>query len=175
LTFHAASRLEARDERIAKLLRDYEECNLHVWFMDCTPEFGVPCYKAIVTGRHGDVNKGMGAGLSGPRAAISAMTEIPYPFPGPATREAPAGLPVRVLEDLPDLSTGSAEGDLLVLEETLLANGHPPIYADLTRKDLGIPAVRAIVPGLEWVSDFDRFSRLPPRLYANYLRLFGAL
>jgi ribosomal protein S12 methylthiotransferase accessory factor YcaO len=103
------------------------------------------------------------------------MMEIPYPFPGPATREAPAGLPVRVLEDLPDLSTGSAEGDLLVLEETLLANGHPPIYADLTRKDLGIPAVRAIVPGLEWVSDFDRFSRLPPRLYANYLRLFGAL
>jgi len=25
------------------------------------------------------------------------------------------------------------------------------------------------------VADFDRFSRLPPRLYANYLRLFGAL
>jgi len=168
-------RLEAHDERIAKLLRDYEFNGMHVWFMDCTSEFGVPCYKAIVTGRHGDVNKGMGAGLCGPRAAISAMTEIPYPFPGPATREAPEGLPVRVLEDLPDLSTGSAAGDLLVLEETLLANGHRPIYADLTRKDLGIPAVRAIVPGLEWVSDFDRFSRLPPRLYANYLRQFGAL
>ncbi len=94
--------------------------------MDCTPEFGVPCYKAIVTGRHGDVNKGMGAGLSGPRAAISAMTEIPYPFPGPATREAPAGLPVRVLEDLPDLSTGSAEGDLLVLERRCSPTGIPP-------------------------------------------------
>ena len=39
----------------------------------------------------------------------------------------------------------------------------------------GIPAVRAIVPGLEWVSDFDRFSRLPPRLYAAYLRQFGEL
>jgi len=168
-------RLAARDERVAKLLRDYEECNMHVWFMDCTPESGVPCYKAIVTGRHGDVNKGMGAGLSGPRAAISAMTEIPYPFPGPATQEAPEGLPVRLLEDLPDHSTGSAEGDLLVLEETLMAAGHAPIYADLTRKDLGIPAVRAIVPGLEWVADFDRFSRLPPRLYANYLRQFGAL
>jgi len=167
-------RLEARDERIAKLLRDYEFNGMHVWFMDCTSEFGAPCYKAIVTGRHGDVNKGMGAGLSGPRAAIAAMTEIPYPFPGPATQKAPEGLPVRVLEDQPDLSTGSAEGDLMVLEETLLANGHNPIYADLTRKDLGIPVVRAIVPGLEWVSDFDRFSRLPPRLYANYLRLFGA-
>lgn len=168
-------RLQAKDERVAKLLRDYEDCDMHVWFMDCTPEFGVPCYKAIVTGRHGDVNKGMGAGLSGPRAAISAMTEIPYPFPGPATQKAPENLPVRMLEDLPDYATGSAEGDLMVLEETLLANGFPPVYADLTRKDLGIPAVRAIVPGLEWVSDFDRFSRLPPRLYANYLRLFGAL
>ncbi|GAB6125890.1 YcaO-like family protein [Humidesulfovibrio idahonensis] len=168
-------RLTAADERVAKLLRDYEDCNMHVWFMDCTPEFGVPCYKAIVTGRQGDVNKGMGAGLCGPRAAISAMTEIPYPFPGPATSPAPAGLPVRRLEDLPDFSTGSAEGDLLVLEETLLANGHAPVYVDLTRADLGIPAVRALVPGLEWVSDFDRFSRLPPRLYANYLRQFGAL
>ena len=117
----------------------------------------------------------MGAGLSGPRAAISAMTEIPYPFPGPATQKAPEGLPVRQLEDLPDHATGSAEGDLMVLEETLLANGYPPTYADLTRRDLGIPAVRAIVPGLEWVADFDRFSRLPPRLYANYLRQFGTL
>lgn len=168
-------RLEADDERVAKLLRDYEDCHMHVWFMDCTPEFGVPCYKAIVTGRHGDVNKGMGAGLSGPRAAVSAMTEIPYPLPGPATAPAPEGLPVRKLEDLPDHSTGSAEGDLLVLEETLLANGCGIHYADLTRADLGIPAVRALVTGLEWVSDFDRFSRLSPRLYANYLRQFGAL
>ncbi|OIO05295.1 MAG: hypothetical protein AUJ49_01520 [Desulfovibrionaceae bacterium CG1_02_65_16] len=168
-------RLQASDERVAKLLSDYEDCHMHVWFMDCAPEFGVPCYKAIVTGRRGDVNKGMGAGLSGPRAAVSAMTEIPYPFPGPETAPAPTGLPVRRLEDLPDFSTGSAEGDLLVLEETLLANGFAPVYADLTRADLGIPAVRALVPGLEWVSDFDRFSRLSPRLYANYLRLFGAL
>lgn len=102
------------------------------------------------------------------------MTEIPYPFPGPATQKAPEGLPVRKLEDLPDHATGSAEGDLMVLEETLLANGYPPTYADLTRRDLGIPAVRAIVPGLEWVADFDRFSRLAPRLYANYLRSFIA-
>lgn len=168
-------RLTARDEAVARLLADYEEAKLHVWFMDCTSEFGVPCYKAIVVGRHGDVNKGMGAHLSGPRAAVSAMTEIPYPFPGPVTLPVPENLPVRVLEDLPDHSTGSAEGDLMVLEETLVASGYPPSYVDLTRADLGIPAVRALVPGLEWVADFDRFSRLPPRLYANYLRQFGAL
>lgn len=168
-------RLEAGDERVARLLADIVACGMHVWFMDCTPEFGVPCYKAILTGRHGDVNKGMGAGLCGPRALVSALTEIPYPFPGPAGLPAPEGLPVRRLEDLPDLSTGSAEGDLLVLEETLLANGLGPVYAELTRRDLGIPAVRAMVPGLEMVADFDRFSRLPPRLYANYLRMFDAL
>ncbi|MDQ7836825.1 MAG: YcaO-like family protein [Humidesulfovibrio sp.] len=168
-------RLTARDERVARLLSDYQEANLNVWFMDCTSEFGVPCYKAIVVGRHGDVNKGMGAHLSGPRAAVSAMTEIPYPFPGPATLPVPEGLPVRVLEDLPDHSTGSAEGDLMVLEQVLVENGYPPSYMDLTRADLGIPAVRALVPGLEWVADFDRFSRLSPRLYANYLRQFGAI
>ncbi|MDO9631727.1 MAG: YcaO-like family protein, partial [Humidesulfovibrio sp.] len=78
-------------------------------------------------------------------------------------------------EDLPDYSTGSAEGDLLVLEQVLVENGYPPCYVELTRADLGIPAVRAMVPGLEWVADFDRFSRLSPRLYANYLRQFGAL
>ena len=168
-------RLAARDERVAGLLRDYEDAGLHLWFLDCTPETGVPCYKAMVVGRHGDVNKGMGASLSGARAAVSAMTEIPYPFPGPATRPAPEGLPLRLLEDLPDHSAGSAAGDLRVLEETLLANGLAPVYADLTRRDLGIPAVRAMVPGLELVADFDRFSRLSPRLYANYLRLSGAL
>ncbi|MDO9630325.1 MAG: YcaO-like family protein, partial [Humidesulfovibrio sp.] len=113
-------RLAARDEQVARLLADYEEAGLHVWFMDCTSEFGVPCYKAIVTGHHGDVNKGMGAHLSGTRAAVSAMTEIPFPFPGPATLPVPEGLPVRVLEDLPDYSTGSAEGDLLVLEQVLV-------------------------------------------------------
>jgi len=168
-------RLTARDEGVARLLSEYQEANLNVWFMDCTSEFGVPCYKAIVVGRFGDVNKGMGAHLSGPRAAVSAMTEIPYPFPGPATLPVPENLPVRVLEDLPDHSTGSAEGDLMVLEQVLVENGFPPTYVDLTRSDLGIPVVRALVPGLEWVADFDRFSRLSPRLYANYLRQFKAL
>ena len=41
--------------------------------------------------------------------------------------------------------------------------------------DLGFPVERPLVPGLEWVADFDRFSRLSPRLYANYLRQYGAL
>lgn len=60
----------------------------------------------------------------------------------------------------------------MVLEGTLLANGYRPTYVDLTRKDLAIPATRAIVPGLEIVSDFDQYSRVSPRLFRNYLALF---
>jgi ribosomal protein S12 methylthiotransferase accessory factor len=30
--------------------------------------------------------------------------------------------------------------------------------------------VRAIVPGMEQLGDFDRFSRVHPRLYGHYLK-----
>ena len=145
---------------------------IDVWFLDVTPEFGVPCYKSIVLNEHGDVNKGSGCGLNGKSALISAMTETAYPYPGPKSGPAPEGLQVRKLEDLPDYSTGSAEGDLMVLEKTLMDNGFQPSYVDLTRKDLNIPVTRAIVPGLELFSDFDRFSRVSPRLFNNYLKMF---
>lgn len=164
-------RIASDDPEISKLLGNYMLSGIHVWFMDMTPETGIPCYKAIVTGQRGDINTGTGADLSGKRALISAMTETPYPFPGPPSAPAPADLPTRKLEDLPDHATGSADGDLMVLEHTLTANGYTPCYADLTRKDLDIPVVRALIPGLEIISDFDQFSRVSPRLYANYLSM----
>jgi ribosomal protein S12 methylthiotransferase accessory factor YcaO len=166
-------RIESDDPEIAALLAAYKEDGIDVWFVDVTPEFGVPCYKSVVLGSRGDVNKGSGCGLSGKAALVSAMTETAYPYPGPKSGPAPKGLAVRRLEDLPDLSTGSAEGDLMVLEQTLTANGYRPAYADLTRKDLGIPVTRAIVPGLEIISDFDQYSRVSPRLYANYVNMFS--
>ena len=164
--------LEAADPEVAKLLADLEAGDVHVFFVDMTTEFGVPCYKAVVMGSAGDVNHGMGCGLSGPRALVSALTETPYPFPGPPSAPVPKGLPVRRLEDLPDLATGSAEGDLMVIEGALLANGYRPHYVDLTRKDTGLPVVRAVVPGLEIGTDFDAYARISPRLFRNYLRLF---
>jgi ribosomal protein S12 methylthiotransferase accessory factor YcaO len=165
-------RIESDDPEIARLLAAYADDGIHVWFMDVTPEFGVPCYKSVVLGNRGDVNKGSGCGLNGKSALLSAMTETAYPYPGPQSGPAPKGLPVRRLEDLPDHSTGSAEGDLMVLEITLMKNGYRPAYVDLTRKDLNIPVVRAVVPGLELISDFDQYSRVSPRLYANYLHMF---
>ncbi|WP_285906345.1 YcaO-like family protein [Pseudodesulfovibrio pelocollis] len=166
-------RVTSDDPEIARLLAAYEADGIHLWFMDVTTKLGVPCYKSVVLGPRGDVNKGSGCSLNGRAALLSAMTETPYPHPGPASGPAPEGLHVRRLEDLPDLSTGSAEGDLMVLEATLAANGLRPAYVDLTRKDLGIPVVRALIPGLEFISDFDQYSRVSPRLFANYLALFN--
>ncbi len=165
--------IETEDPDVSRLLGDLREGGVHVRFLDLTQDLGIPCYKGFVVGVHGDVNKGTGCGLSGQRALISALTEIPYPFPGPPTRAFEDTVQTRRLEDLPDYSTGSAKGDLMVLENTLLANGFRPAYVDLTRKDLGIPVTRAIVPGLEFMTDLDHFSRVSPRLFANYQALFG--
>ncbi|WP_027722153.1 YcaO-like family protein [Maridesulfovibrio zosterae] len=161
--------IETSDPEVQKHLDDLKACGINVWFQDMTSEFGIPCYKAFAVGKHGDINKGGGCSLNGRRALLSALTEVPYPFPGPPTSEAPKGLPTRKLEDLPDLSTGSAEGDVMVIEKTLTANNFFPHYVDLTRKDLDIPVTRAIIPGLEIVSDLDKFSRISKRLYRNYL------
>ncbi len=165
-------RIETDDPEIAPLIQAYKDDGIDVWFMDMTSEFGIPCYKSIVLGTRGDMNKGSGCDLNGKSALISAMTETAYPYPGPQSGPAPQGLPIKKLEELPDYSTGSAEGDLMVLEKTLLDNGYQPAYADLTRKDLDIPVTRAIVPGLEIVSDFDHYSRVSPRLFNNYLKMF---
>ncbi|MFW5499321.1 MULTISPECIES: YcaO-like family protein [unclassified Maridesulfovibrio] len=167
--------IESEAPEVQKHLNAMEESGIKVWFQDMTSELGVPCYTAFAVGKHGDINKGGGCSLSGKRALLSALTEIPYPFPGPPTSEIPEGLPVRKLEDLPDLTTGSADGDVMVIENTLAANGFAPYYVDLTRKDLEIPVTRAIIPGLEIVSDLDKFSRISKRLYRNYLDIKNLL
>jgi ribosomal protein S12 methylthiotransferase accessory factor YcaO len=41
---------------------------------------------------------------------------------------------------------------------------------DITRADIGIPVVKAIVPGLEIMADFDAFSRVSPKLFTRYQR-----
>ncbi len=168
-------RIESDDPDISGLLKEYRSYGIHVQFQDITPAHGVPCWKCFVGKPGGEIAKGVGAGLDGRRALIAALTETPFPFPGGPPSVLPEReLPVRRLEDLPDYSTGSAEGDLALLESLLTANGFPPVYVDITRADLEIPAVRAIVPGLALTADFDRFSRVHPRLFANYLAMFSS-
>lgn len=166
--------LRSGDARLQSLLDDYAARGIHVHFMDLTTEFGVPCYQCFVLGQKGQVYRATGAGLSGARAALSALTEVPYPYPhGPASAPPLRGLPERVLEELPDYGMESPARQTRLLEEVFSAHGRRPLYVELTREDLELPVVRAIVPGLELNPEPDAFSRIRQRLFSNYLRNFS--
>jgi ribosomal protein S12 methylthiotransferase accessory factor YcaO len=178
MPFHVSRcfRVPPDDSEIGGLLADYEARGIQVQFLDLTHELGIPCTKCMVMGPRGGVVKGTGAHLDGRRAMLSALTETPYPYPaGPPSGPALEGLATRRLEDLPSYGCGDPSKDLTLLEHLLEANGYRPIYVDLTREDVGIPVFKAIVPGMEFSADFDSTSRVSPRLFANYLRLVGAL
>ena len=167
--------LTARDPRIAGLLDEYEEKGIRIQFQALDAGLGVPCYKCFVIAPDGSIVKGTAAHLNGKRALVSALTETPYPHAGaPPSKPRLENLPALSYESLPDYATGHPQTDLELLERLLLANGFRPIYVDLTRKDLGIPVVRAFVPGLALSADFDGFSRIHPRLYQRCMEHCGA-
>jgi len=165
-------RLKAEDPQIANLLEEYKTKGIVVQFQDISRPFGVPCYKCFIVSQNEKIVKGSDAHLDGKKALISALTETPYPYPnGPASNPGPADLPTLCFENLPDYSTSNPVKDLAILETLLIANNYKPLYVNLTRKDLDIPVVKALIPGMEMITDFDRFSRVNPRLFANYLQL----
>ncbi len=165
-------RVYTEDERLNALFEDYRARGIHLQFQDISPTFGIPCCTRFVTHRDGTVAKGGGANLNGKRAVLSSLTETPYPYPGgPSSAPVPPELPWLEFEGLPDFSTGFPDQDLTFVEKTLTANGLTPIYVDITRKDLVIPVVKALVPGLEMMADFDQYSRINPRLFSNYLKI----
>ncbi len=165
--------LETTEPRLAKLLLNYLENGIRVQFQDITSPLGIPCCKCFVMDAAGGIIRGTGAHLNAGLALISAMTETPYPFPGgPPASSGLTGLLRVPFEKLPDFTTGSPETDLALLEQLLAANGYRPVYVDLTRRDLALPVVRAMIPGMEITPDFDRFSRVHPRLFANYIEIY---
>jgi len=166
-------KIETDDPQISTLLSDYHSKGIEVQFQDMTSHVGIPCYKCFVITQDGSVVKGTGAHLNGKRALLSAMAETPYPYPsGPPSQSGPRGLSMRKLDNLPDYSSGSVYSDLNLIENLLSGNGYFPVYIDLTRKDLLIPVIRVLVPGMELMADFDCFSRVSPRLFNNYLHMF---
>lgn len=160
--------LEAEDTTVAHILGRCRERGRYVQFLDLTSDLGIPCYKAFVqTGN--EIVKGCAADLSGKAAAVSALTELAYPY---FVRSNPpsAGQKTIKYEELPDYSSGDVSRDLNTVEKLLLSNGLKPIYVDLTRKDLDVPVVRAFVPGLEFMAILDRFSNFSKRQFRNYLK-----
>ena len=163
-------RLKTDDPEIGPLLADFMSRGIYIQFQDITPFHGVCCYKCFVVAQNGNVIKGTGAGLSSRRAIISALTETPYPYPqGHPSMPCPDNLPYVDIDNLPDYSTYSSENDLELLESVLTLNKYFPVYVDLTREDLNLPVVKALVPGFEIMNDFDMFSRVSPRLFFNYM------
>jgi ribosomal protein S12 methylthiotransferase accessory factor len=152
------------------LLQHCVKEGVHVLFLDITSEFGIPCYKAFIQGPNGEILKGCAAHLDGKRAAVSALTEVPYHPTWFSPVAAGHGVNQLDYQDLPNYSSGNVSHDLALLERLLITNGYSPIYVNLTRKDLDIPVVKALVPGLEMFSDFDLFSPLSLRQFAHYLK-----
>lgn len=167
--------LTARDTKIRALLEDYQARNIRVQFQDISLESGFPAYRCFVTARDGAITQATGANLDGRRAAMSALTETPWPYvwAKPAPWGAPSGpglknLPLRYLEDLPDFSLPAAEANLRMLENMCLEQGYNPVYVDITRADLNLPVARAILPCLTVDTEFS-LSRLPqPELFARW-------
>lgn len=153
--FHPENCFEpgSRDPIVHSLLADYRWRGIKVQFQDITTELGVPTYRCFVQGKDGRIAQATGAGLSGARAALSALTETPWPYVWANPVPAPSGgglshLPQRIFEDLPDFSFGNEEEDLALLHRALQDAGLNPVYVDISRPDIPFPVCRAFVPGL---------------------------
>lgn len=164
--------LVVHDPGIAALLEAYRQARIHLWFQDITPPNGVPCCRCFAVEKTGEIHIGAAAHLDARRAIISAITETTCPFPdAPPTMPEPEGLTLVGYENLPNFTTGDDAADLALLESLFIQNSLQPCYVDLTRADVRLPVVKAIVPGTEILGDFDDYSRVHPELYRNYLKL----
>jgi ribosomal protein S12 methylthiotransferase accessory factor YcaO len=165
--------LESDSPPVQEFLDRAKAEGTQIQFLDITTELGVPCYKAFMQGPNGEILKGCAAHLDGTMAAVSALLEVPYHASWFRPAPAPKGLKIIKQTDLPTYSTSNPAQDLERLEALLVANGYGPVYVDLTREDLDIPVVKAIVPGLEMFADFDAFSSLGLRQFVHYLDAVG--
>lgn len=168
----------SRQPIIQALLDDYHARGIFPLFQEITTEFGVPVYRCFVTGRDGAIAQATCARLNGFSAALGALTETPWPYSwatpapfGKASARPLAGIPVRILDDLPDMSLPSTQANLALLENVLARHGKTPIYVDITRADLGFPVIRAFIPGLQLDADFDPYNFSPEKLKSLRRRL----
>jgi len=170
--------LEAENPVINNTLNMWKKKGVHIYFLDLTNEMGIPCYKAFFVHTKGGFSRGWGAHLDGKIAINRALCELtsPYFLSGdystkPVTEEIER---IKMYEDLPNYSSGNVKNDLGTLERLLIMNGLNPIYVNLTKKDLDIPAVRAIIPGMEMLPDLDKYSNFSKRQFRDYLRIMNS-
>jgi len=171
---HLCFEVKTDNPYLSYLFDDYKKRGVHVQFQDITSFEGIPCYRAFIQTLDNQIVTGAAASLDAQEALLAAMTEIPYPYPCKyPTKAGIPGLPKIDLNELPIYSTGAYHNDLQIMENLLSTNGYCPVYVNLTKKELDYPVIRALVPGMEMLGDLDEFSRVHPRLYANYCRITG--
>lgn len=139
---------------LGDIMRAYTEKGLHPAFMDLTTEFGVPVYKAFIQLPDGNILSGSGAHLDGKIALNRAICELSSKCVSVSHQQKLEDLvqptiALREYSDIPDLSSGNVKDDRRLIETLLRMNDYPIYYADLTRSDIDIPVVRAMVPGLD--------------------------
>lgn len=159
-----------------------------VWFLDLTTEIGTPvvaCCSALADGTA--VVAGFAADLSPERAAIRAflemcqmelaqelammkLDELGEAALQPGDRvwieryrrlsvgTCPLLVGVELVTNIPAPAEAATGDAITCLVEQLRAHGFSAYAVDLTREDIGIPVLRAVVPGLQsvkpsWVSE----------------------
>ena len=141
-------------DELGKIIATYHNKGLKPGFIDLTTDFGVPTYRAYLRLSDGNILTGSGAHLNGRIALNRAICELGAKCIGAINQGISlAGQNQQIQErgfsDIPNLSTGNVNADLYLMEKLFELNDYPVIYADLTRKDINIPVVRAIVPEVD--------------------------
>lgn len=171
--------LEAGDTTTGEILNTWKKKGVHIQFLDLTSEIGVPCYKAFFIHTKGGFSRGWGAHLDGKIAINRALCELtsPYFLSGNYSTKPLIEEIQRTIkyEELPNYSSGNVNNDLWILENLLTMNGLHPIYIDLTKKDLDIPVVRVVIPGMEMLPDLDKYSNFSKRQFKDYLKIMNAV
>jgi len=141
---------------IGQILAIAEAKGITVQFLDLTTEFGIPTYRAFV--KIGEqIISGSGAHLDAKTAITRALCELnPKIYVYTQHNGGLTGLSNELASDriisygdLSNYSTGNIKADLSLVEQVLSGSGFTVSYVDLTRRDLNVPVVRAIVPGLD--------------------------
>jgi len=177
--------LDATDDpRVRAALAPLRARGRKVWVLDITSDLGIPAMAALTSTPEGErVLMGFGAHVDPVIAVVRALTEVCQSEAGLADWNAestPEGVPeiegewlaaVTTATDpwlAPHGSTPLARASTLNLHESLdvvLAAlskaGLEAWWMDLTRRDIGLPVVRTVVPGLRHF--WNRFA--PGRLY----------
>jgi bacteriocin biosynthesis cyclodehydratase domain-containing protein len=178
------------DPRVRAALAPLRARGREVWVLDITSDLSIPAMAALTsTPEGGRVLMGFGAHVDPVIAVVRALTEVCQSEAGLADWNAesmPEGVPEMEGEWLAAVTTATdpwlaphgsaplARASTLNLHESLdvvLAAlskaGLEAWWMDLTRRDIGLPVVRTVVPGLRHF--WNRFA--PGRLYDVPLKL----